>query len=146
MKTTPNDSKNKDLNGLKHQMEYLNFVTWVATPNALRDPKTQQELSKEFGVGQDTLSEWKARPGFWKSVIEKRKHWGQERTPNVIMAIYDKIIKTGNAPEVKLWLQYIENWSESVISTTPLKRKYQHLTNAELMDHQKKLRDFLLKR
>jgi len=132
MKTTPNNSKNKDLKGLKHQIEYLDFITWIATPSALRIPKTQQELSKKFGVGQDTLSEWKSRHDFWKRVAEKRKKWGQERTPDVIMALFNRIIKTGGAPEVKLWLQYFENWSEKIISIEPPLRKYADLSDSEL--------------
>lgn len=144
MKSTPNNSNNKDLKGLKHQMEFLDFITWVATPKELRIPKTQQELSQKFGVGQDTLSEWKSRPGFWISVVEKRKQWGRERTPEVIMALYNRIIRTGNAPEVKLWLQYFEDWSEKMISIEPPTRKYQDLTNAELAELEQKLKNYLL--
>lgn len=146
MKNTPSASNNKGLNGLKHQMEYLDFITWIATPNTIRIPKTQQELSKKFGVGQDTLSEWKSRPGFWTSVKEKRRQWGQERTPDVIMALYNRIMRTGSAPEVKLWLQYFENWFEKIITTEPVKRPLQDLTDAELAAREKVLKDFLLKR
>ncbi|MBI2123809.1 MAG: hypothetical protein HYU04_01050 [Candidatus Wildermuthbacteria bacterium] len=146
MKTTPNNSKINDLNGLRHQMEYLDFITWIATPNAFRTPKTQQELSKKFGVGQDTLSEWKNRPRFWASVAEKRKQWGQERTPDVVMALYNRIIRTGSAPEVKLWLQYFEDWSEKIISVEPPLRKYANLTNTELAELERTLKNFLLKK
>ena len=146
MKITPNNSKNMDLKGKKHQIEFLDFVTWIATPCTLREPKTQQELSKKFGVGQDTLSEWKSRPGFWTSVKEKRRQWGQERTPDVIMALYKRIIRNGSAPEVKLWLQYFEDWFEKTISIGPPLRKYADLTNAELAALEKKLKDFLLKK
>jgi len=146
MKTTPNNSKNKSLKGLKHQMEYLDFITWIATPSVLRTPKSQQELSKKFGVGQDTLSEWKSREGFWTDVYEKRKRWGRERTPDIIMALYKRIIRTGSAQEVKLWLQYFEDWSEKIISKEPSLRRYADLTNEELADREKTLIDFLLKR
>lgn len=146
MKKTPNNSKNKDLKGLKHQMEFLDFIVWIATPSALRTPKTQQELSKEFGVGPDTLSEWKSRPRFWTSVAEKRKQWGQERTPDVVMALYNRIIKTGGAQEVKLWFQYFENWFEKTASVEPPLRKYQDLNNAELAGHLKLLKNFVLKK
>lgn len=146
MKSTPNNSKINDLCGLKHQMEYLDFIAWVATPSAIRIPKTQQELSKKFGVGQDTLSAWKSRPKFWTSVNEKRKQWGQERTPDVVMALYNRIMRTGSAQEIKLWLQYFEDWSEKITATAPDKRPYQDLTNAELAELEQKLINFLLKR
>jgi hypothetical protein len=147
MKSTPNDSKNNDLYGLKHQAEYLDFIEWIATPSASRKPKTQQELAKKFRVGQDTLSEWKQRNDFWKNVAQKRRQWGQERTPDVIMALYNRILKTGSAQEVKLWLQYFEDWSENNPPVfDPLKRKYGDLTDAELDERIKKAKDHLLKR
>jgi hypothetical protein len=146
MRNTPNNSKNKDLIGLKHQMEFLDFIEWIATPSTIRSPKTQQELAKKFGVGQDTISEWKNRPRFWASVYERRRQFGRERMPDVIMALYNRIMRTGNAPEVKLWLQYFENWSERIITTTPTKRPYQDLTNAELFSLEQKLKNFLLKK
>jgi len=146
MKRTPNNSKAKDLKRLKHQMEYLDFIAWIAMPTVIRSPKTQRELSKKFGVGQDTLSEWKKRPGFWIRVKEKRRQWGQERTPDVVMALYNRIMKTGNAQEVKLWLQYFEDWSEKNTLITLPERKFAHLSNAELAELIRKTKDFLLKR
>jgi len=109
---TPKDSKKSSVAKLRHQFEYSAFIQWVATPKALRSPKTQQELSKKFGVGADTLSEWKQQRGFWNEVAKKHKEWGRERTPDVISALYDRIMKTGGAAEVKLWMQVIEAWQE----------------------------------
>ncbi|MFA5368935.1 MAG: hypothetical protein WC303_02920 [Candidatus Paceibacterota bacterium] len=146
MKDTPNNSKNNGLRGLKHQMEYLDFITWISTPSTIRIPKTQQELSKQFRVGQDTLSEWKNRPEFWKRVAKKRKQWGQERTPDVVMSLYNKILKDGNATEVKLWFQYFEEWSEKINTIEQPQRRYQNLTNAELIELKQKLKSFLLKK
>lgn len=146
MKPTPNHSKNNDILGLKHQSEYLDFILWIATPNALRKPKTQAELAKKFGVGQDTLSEWKTRPDFWTKVVQIWKQWGRERTPDVILALYNKIIKTGDAAEAKLWLQLNEGWSEKIITLTTPTRKYANLTNQELADRINALKDKLLKR
>ena len=144
-KTTPINSKDNDIKNLKHQMEYLDFIQWIATPNTLREPRTQQELSKKFGVGQDTLSEWKNRSGFWANVKEKREDWGRDKTPNVIAALYNRIIKTGNASEIKLWLQYFEGWTEKTNLITSTKRKFEHLSNAELAEVITKTRNFLLK-
>ena len=110
-KQTPNNSKKrKDLKGLKHPAEYQEFIIWMALPEPLRNPKTQRELAKNFGVGEDTLSEWKRRDGFWDEATKRRKEWGRERTPNVILGLYRKAVRDGNAAEVKLWLEYIEGY------------------------------------
>jgi hypothetical protein len=106
MKTIPNDSKINDLNGLKHQMEYLDFITWIATPSALRFPKTQRELSRKFGVGQDTLSEWKNRPRFWTSVAEKRKQWGEKERSRIAMLDDINDYRSGNFNSV---IKYEQN-------------------------------------
>lgn len=141
MNDTPNNPKIEPQSKIRHQMEYYDFIEWIATPSSIRNPKTQQELSKKFGVGQDTLSEWKSRQYFWEEVTKKRKNWGRERTPEVILAMYNRIIKTGNAAEVKLWLEYFESWSEktAAVIQDPLKRKYGHLSNAELMELRRRL-------
>jgi len=145
-KNSPNNSKNIGIEGLRHQAEYLDFIIWIATPNSLRVPKTQQELAKKFGVGQDTLSEWKTRHDFWIKVKEKRKEWGRERTPDVILALYNRIIKTGGAQEVKLWLQYFEDWSEKIINITSPERPFANLSDEELTKIIAQEKKFLLKK
>jgi len=114
--TTPIKSKNNDtLKGLRHPLEYDQFVLWVATPEPLREPHTQSKLAEKFGVGDDTLSEWKQREGFWDDVRREIHSWGKNRTPNVVHALYKKAI-SGKAAEVKLWLQYIDGFSEKSVT------------------------------
>ena len=110
--TPKNSEKREDLKGLRHPTEYEEFITWMALPEFYRVPKTQGELAQKFGVGEDTLSEWKQREGFWDAVKKRRREWGKERTPNVILGLYRKAIESGNAAEAKLWLQYFEEWTE----------------------------------
>jgi len=110
--TPKNSKKREDLKGLRHPAEYQEFIIWMALPEFYRVPKTQGELAQKFGVGEDTLSEWKQREGFWEAVEKKRREWGKERTPNVILGLYRKAVKDGNAAEAKLWLQYFEEWTE----------------------------------
>lgn len=113
--STPNYSKKEaDLSGLKHPSEYLEFIHWIATPDEFREPKTQRELAEKFGVGEDVLSDWKKRDGFWEEVKRKIRSWGQDKMPDILDALYREITKTGRAAEVKLWLQYVEGWSEKV--------------------------------
>jgi transcriptional regulator with XRE-family HTH domain len=133
-KQTPKKSKNKELGNLRHTDEYLEFISWMAVPSNIREPKTQSQLAKKLGVGPDTLSEWKQRESFFDSVMKKRKLWCRERTPDVIYALYNRAVKTGNAPEVKLWLQMSEDWSERIITKPESKRPFEDLTDEELAE------------
>lgn len=100
--------------GILKQAEYAKFVIWSATPDALREPKTQQELAKELHVSYQQLSEWKKTEEFWPDVEAQIKQWMQDRTQNVLGKLYSQILKEGKAQEVKLWLQYGVGFSEKV--------------------------------
>lgn len=123
---------------LRYQAEYNEFIAWIALPEEFRSPKNQGEFAQKFGVCQDTLSDWKKIGGFWDEVKAERQRWGKERTPNVILGLYRKAVKEGNAAEAKLWLQYIEGWAEkkdieAAIKTLPGKEyDYSNLTKEEL--------------
>lgn len=111
--TTPiHSDKNTDLEGLRNVIEYLKFIRWMATPMPLKASKTQGEFAKEIRVDEDTLTAWKKREGFWDRVRKETKNWGKEKTATVLLSLYQTIIKSGNAAEVKLWLSYINDWIE----------------------------------
>jgi len=74
--------------------------------------RTQGDFARKFGIGQDTLSDWNKREDLIKELDKVRGKWAQKLTSNVIAALYRKILKEGDASRAKLWLQYIENWSE----------------------------------
>ena len=128
-KQTPKKSKKKKERDLRKPFEYAQFIKWIATPSVLRIPKIQGELEKEFVVSQGLLSKWKKRDGFWDEVRLEMKVWAKDKTPNVIQAIYQIIIKQGKgSPQAaKLWLQYIEQWAEGqeikTISELTIKEK-----------------------
>lgn len=143
---TPKNSKKKGTRPLRHQGEYLDFVAWVALPTELRQPKTQQDLAKEFGVGQDTLSEWKQRPDFWEDVSKKRREWGRERTPDVLLALFKRIQKTGGAAEVRLWMECIEGWQSKVIVAPNPYADLQEMTDEELHLELEKWKAFYTKK
>lgn len=123
---------------IRHDFEYHQFILWISLPKELREPKTQAELSKHFRVGQDTLSEWKKKTGFWEEVASQRKNWSKEKTSEVVYALYKKAVDTGGAPEVKLWFQIMEGWSERLISFTEKENPLASLTDQELADLIKK--------
>lgn len=91
---------------------YQEFIKWMAVPEPLRDLKNQGDFAKEFGVGEDTLSNWKQRDGFWEAVEKEWRHWGRTKTSNVIAKFYQTTMKGGKTSDFKLWLQYFLDWSE----------------------------------
>ncbi len=145
-KVTPNNTNKKVVSKLRHEDEFASFVVWVATPKELRDPKTQAELAQKFGVGQDTLSDWKKRDGFYEKVAKVRKSWGRDRTPDVIHALYRNIMKTGSVQGVKLWLQYFEDWMEKTNSYDPANDPIRQLSDKELMAEIRKAQNFFRKK
>ena len=118
-KDIPKNPKIKGLERMKNPHAYLDLIEWIAKPEPLREPRTQGEFAKKYQVGQDTISLMKQRDGFWDEVMKKRKTWGKERTPNVILGLYRKAIKEGNAGEVKLWLQVFEEFAEKTVQSNP---------------------------
>lgn len=105
-KNKRNPQPKKDYFGIE------NFTKWIALPKSLRNPKTQEEICKKYKIASSTLSRWKQKEGFWDEVKKEVKEWSRGKTPNVIQAIYQKILKQGGAAEAKLWLEYVEGWAE----------------------------------
>jgi len=123
---------------VRHNFEYQEFILWISLPKELREPNTQAELSKNFGVGPDTLSEWKKRADFWSAVTKQRKSWTKEKTSDVIYSLYKRIIEMGSAAEVKLWFQLMEDWSERLMTFVEKENPLTKLTDAELAEFIKK--------
>lgn len=92
--------------------EYWKFVAWIATPTPLRRSQTQKELARELSVHEVTLSVWKCVDGFGNDVRREVRKWAGDSTGTIIAALRRNIIKNGNAAEVKLWLQWVEDWQE----------------------------------
>ncbi len=137
-KATPKYSKIKQSKQLRHQYEFVDFVQWIAMPKALRNPKTQRELAVHFGVGEDTLSEWKQRADFWQLVDEQQKAWGRERTPDVLLALHSRAVKTGDPRAVRLWYEIVEGKrfndkvAEVICRSCEKYREFEALSDEEL--------------
>lgn len=97
---------------LKKEATYNQFVLWVSLPDSMKKPTTQGEFATSYHVSEQTLSTWKYRDGFWDEVRAIRSEWMRELTPNVILGLYKKAKFEGGSSEVKLWLQYAENFKE----------------------------------
>lgn len=151
MKKTPKQPKKMTQKTLRHQFEYADFIQWIAMPKSLRSPKTQRELARKFGLGEDTLSDWKKREGFWEETEQLRKSWGKERTPNVMLALYNRAVKSGDPSAVRLWYEIVEEtrFNEKDITVNcahcALFTKYEEMSDEELDKELKKGEAFFKK-
>ncbi len=96
---------------IKKEIEYRLFIQWLATPDIARELKTQTAFAEKFNVAEKTLSEWKDRDGFWEAVNKENKKLCKNKTAEVLNALYRKITTNAAAAEVKLWLEFVEDWS-----------------------------------
>lgn len=119
VKTRKNEVKiQSDLNGLNHPQEYLEFITFMALPRALRvemlgiEDDTQGAFAVKHGLNKDTLVEWKKRAGFWEDVQAVRRDFFRERSGDVILALETTCIKEGKGQDVRVYLTYTGEYSE----------------------------------
>lgn len=98
--------------------EYNLFIEFMAVPRAVRKDVfgfvNEGEFAKKYNLSQDTLTDWKEIDGFWDQVLLKLSKWGHTRSPDVMGSLLKNIIQNGNAAEVKLWWQIIEEWEEKI--------------------------------
>ncbi|MBI2624767.1 MAG: hypothetical protein HYW70_00285 [Candidatus Nealsonbacteria bacterium] len=84
----------------------------MSLPEPEREPRFQKEFAKIYGVGEDTLTNYKKKRGFWDEIQEQWKEWGKDRTSNVMMKFYESIIRKGSTGDFKLWFEYFLDWAE----------------------------------
>lgn len=100
-----------DYNKIQDPLKLQAFIDWIAIPKVAREPKNYKDFAKQIGVNQDTLTDWKHLIGFWQEVQKEQKEYFKEETTEVLSGLLQRA-KTGKAPEVKLFLQYFEGFSE----------------------------------
>lgn len=121
-----------DINGLRNPQKYLDFISWIAIPDVLREemelPTTQAAYAELVGVTQDTLVDWKKRAGFRDDVMEMRSLFFTARAGNVILALETKCLDpklvTGN--DVRVYLTAVGQYQE--------KAEQEHKVHPELQE------------
>jgi len=103
---------------LAKQHVFEAFCEWAAKPTPLKSEKTMQAFAKLWDVTPETLSRWKKRQDFWEKVAEWRITWAKDKTSDVVHGLFKRAATRGEAAEVKLWMQLIEDWSEKVTPPT----------------------------
>jgi hypothetical protein len=79
------------------------FIAWLALPKAERAPKLQQQLAKEIGVDQSTLSDWKKLPGFMDEVNTRARELVKHDIADVL-GVIRREAKKANLPYVNMVL------------------------------------------
>jgi len=119
---------------VRKMQDFQTYVMWRSLPGILKgksisemnalgidDPitvelltlKNQTEFATKYKVAQETLSDWNKKIEEDNLIKDSIGFWLKKLTPNVMISIYRQIMKQGNAAEVKLWLQFVEQWQES---------------------------------
>lgn len=94
------------VDGIRHQVEFVQFAIWFGTPGQFREPETQKEFAESIRVDEDTLTSWKKHPQFAFFVWQATEEWIKERVPDAIGGLYLKASsKKASASDVKLWIQ-----------------------------------------
>lgn len=99
---------------MKNLATYDEFILWFALPGHEKIKMglpTQDAFATYHGLNIKTTTRWKQRQDFLPRVTDLRKQWAQERSSDVIAAIYKSSIK-GNPLSQKLWMQMYEGFTE----------------------------------
>lgn len=102
-----------DFSRMRKVDKYQEFILWFAMPTVERMKlgiDTQKAFAEYYMVNETTLGRWKDRPDFLPRVDAIQMKWGQEKTSDVIQAVYKSAIK-GNPMSQLLWLQYFKGFS-----------------------------------
>jgi hypothetical protein len=103
---SPIDSDNLEVVGNVQKVdEFIRFVNWASTPRQFRKIKTQKDFADSIGVSQDTLTDWKKHPSFLRFMRLAIQQWCQERMPDAIGGLYEKVCSKANAKDVELFLK-----------------------------------------
>lgn len=122
------------MKGLRNPSLYLLFCDWMAQPDGFRVPATQELFSKMHNVGQNTLTAWKNRDGFWSTVEKRIKSQWREKTGLIIQSVFRKVLKDGSGREAELLLQYIVGFNSKNVQpeAEPIERQFDPAKLAEM--------------
>lgn len=75
---------------------------------------TQKQFAETVGVEEPVISKWKSELLKDNDSFALTKSFMRRLTKNVLGALYRFAIKEGDAARIKLYMQIIESWKESV--------------------------------
>ncbi len=116
MEENQNKSENIDLTGIKKSGEFLLYIKFMGTPVQFRENiygyKTDVDFALKNNVNKDTLTIWKNRAGFGEAVKKELYKYCKNKTPAVVGALLDKIMRSGDKQEVEFWFRLFEDYRD----------------------------------
>ncbi len=102
----------------KKLVEYELFVYFSALPKIERQKlfgfHTEKAFREKYKVNSATIQNWKKEKLFWELRENYLKEYFKFETPEVLNALKNRIMKYGKSSDVKIWLEYIENWGNEL--------------------------------
>lgn len=116
MKKDSKSPKNsKKIPGIKKQREFELYGLFLALPREEREEifgyHTDQGFCKQHKVSPWALVDWKSKPELWE-IRDKHFSVFKKYTADIISAVRNNVLRKGDAQGGKLFLQFVENWSE----------------------------------
>ncbi len=106
----------EEVRHVKLHMEYERFLEWMATPEQIRNPKTQKAFADQNKISEDTLSLWKRRDGFWTEWESRVRYSSlRDKIPAYLHAVGGKVMRDGSAQEMLVLLKYVLGWSDKSV-------------------------------
>jgi hypothetical protein len=115
----------------KRIQERAQLLEWLAQPDFLRQPRTQQELAVVLKVDAPTLSDWKREPGFMDRVVARVNELAREAHPDVMNALRSNI-RGGDTQAIKLYLEYVQQWAPRTKLDATVTENLSKLSDEEL--------------
>lgn len=123
VKDTRNGEISSTYENVSLKPSYQAFVLWRATLEKVREPKTQEELAEQLGVGMSTLSRWASMPEFRLDVGRKVLEALGHKAPQVLLSWADRLTGESTAADIRLFLEYVNDFKSTLNLESPeLKR------------------------
>lgn len=87
-------------------IDQVRYQEWLATPKALRTPKTVDLLAKELGTSRVSLWGWSKQPGWNKAVAQLARDYLHSDAPSILQALGKKAMR-GDVSAIKLALEVL---------------------------------------
>lgn len=119
------------------------YVEWLLTPRAERDPSTKQELAEQLGVTPATLRKYDKEPYVQREVVRRGRGLAKvHRAAEVLDSLYRRAIdpESGSAGNsaAKIWLDWVDRATSQSDDIS-----LEDMSDEELVEHIKNVMDWL---
>jgi len=91
----------------KREDAYLAYIKWAASPESIREPKTEKEFERRWKLPANTAqTSFKTRPDFYEKKMKYFWEWVFDKFPDVIHAVYRRAIQNSTA-DAKIFAELV---------------------------------------